>query len=206
MALLSFLVASKANPGYTTGLPLLKSSNDEENCHICDAAKPERTHHCSKCMNCVFNMDHHCVWIDNCVGVNNRKAFTLLLWWAAISLMIGGSGGVYVSIDLVNLIVFNFKLFSIRMILSYIVLIAILLAMAFNGLAFFAYASVNFFNILKDVNMIERFFGYQATWNIKSPKRNFFFYFGKNPIFWLIPFGTPNLNKNPKEDFEGDGV
>jgi palmitoyltransferase len=48
-------------------------------CEICKASKPPRAHHCRRCARCVFRMDHHCVWIGNCVGYGNQKHFILLL-------------------------------------------------------------------------------------------------------------------------------
>mmetsp|Transcript_29998 Transcript_29998/g.53214 ORF Transcript_29998/g.53214 Transcript_29998/m.53214 type:complete len:398 (-) Transcript_29998:2-1195(-) len=48
-------------------------------CLMCHTFKPERCHHCSACAKCVINMDHHCPWINNCIGFNNRKIFLLLL-------------------------------------------------------------------------------------------------------------------------------
>ncbi len=41
--------------------------------------KPIRAHHCSICRNCVMNMDHHCPWLNSCVGFWNRKTFILVL-------------------------------------------------------------------------------------------------------------------------------
>ena len=51
-------------------------------CGICNAPKPPRTHHCSTCQRCFLKMDHHCVWLDNCVGYGNYKFFFCLLFWA----------------------------------------------------------------------------------------------------------------------------
>uniref|UniRef100_A0A914S504 Palmitoyltransferase n=1 Tax=Parascaris equorum TaxID=6256 RepID=A0A914S504_PAREQ len=41
------------------------------------SVKPERAHHCSVCGRCVRRMDHHCPWVNNCVGEGNQKYFVL---------------------------------------------------------------------------------------------------------------------------------
>ena len=49
-------------------------------CQYCNEIKPLRTHHCSICGICVLKMDHHCPWINNCIGQNNQRYFLLFLF------------------------------------------------------------------------------------------------------------------------------
>jgi hypothetical protein len=44
-------------------------------CEPCRNWRPARAHHCSRCKRCVLLMDHHCVWIGQCVGANNLRYF-----------------------------------------------------------------------------------------------------------------------------------
>ena len=42
-------------------------------------------HHCRKCDVCVARFDHHCDWIGNCVGAQNRKLFFSFLVLATVT-------------------------------------------------------------------------------------------------------------------------
>lgn len=46
--------------------------------------KPERTHHCSICDTCVLKFDHHCPWLNQCVGIGNERYFVLFMVWLSI--------------------------------------------------------------------------------------------------------------------------
>lgn len=68
------------DPGYTT--PGRCQHHDDELgqqawCDKCNCAKPARAHHCRSCGRCVLLMDHHCMWMDTCVGVRNYDRFLL---------------------------------------------------------------------------------------------------------------------------------
>uniref|UniRef100_A0A3Q2PM91 Palmitoyltransferase n=1 Tax=Fundulus heteroclitus TaxID=8078 RepID=A0A3Q2PM91_FUNHE len=44
-------------------------------CPVCKIMRPPRAGHCRTCGSCVQRLDHHCVWINSCVGQANHRSF-----------------------------------------------------------------------------------------------------------------------------------
>jgi len=60
-------------------LTLLEEGDFKQVCVVCRARRKMRSHHCKECGRCVDRLDHHCPWIDNCVGLGNQRAFYLFI-------------------------------------------------------------------------------------------------------------------------------
>lgn len=67
-------------------IPSLESSACEW-CHIYN--RPPRCHHCSTCNRCVLQMDHHCIWMNTCIGYGNYRNFLLTIAYVMLACIYG---------------------------------------------------------------------------------------------------------------------
>lgn len=58
-------------------------------CHLCNITiSSKRTKHCSVCNKCVKKFDHHCMWLNSCIGGRNYKFFIICVISAIIGAVI----------------------------------------------------------------------------------------------------------------------
>ena len=85
MTLILHMCALCKDPGYLKspkGVPfmeMMKIFDPVLLCADCEVVRTDRSRHCSICNRCVERFDHHCPWINNCVGLNNHGFFMSFL-------------------------------------------------------------------------------------------------------------------------------
>lgn len=53
-------------------------------CRFCEIVKPLRTHHCRRCRKCILKMDHHCGYLNNCIGFGNYRPYIVFLFYTML--------------------------------------------------------------------------------------------------------------------------
>jgi len=57
-------------------------------CHVCSVHVTEKAKHCSSCNKCIYSFDHHCIWLNTCIGGKNYRSFLLMLSLIVIGTLI----------------------------------------------------------------------------------------------------------------------
>jgi len=76
----------------------LEISRLEPFCIICCSNIANNSKHCKKCNKCVNSFDHHCNWLNNCIGKTNYPFFYALLIVLIFDLFFIGGVGFYIYI------------------------------------------------------------------------------------------------------------
>ncbi|CAF0806712.1 unnamed protein product [Rotaria sordida] len=48
-------------------------------CNICEVHVTANAKHCSSCNKCIYSFDHHCIWLNTCIGGKNYRLFFSML-------------------------------------------------------------------------------------------------------------------------------
>uniref|UniRef100_A0A8I5T9V2 Palmitoyltransferase n=1 Tax=Pongo abelii TaxID=9601 RepID=A0A8I5T9V2_PONAB len=191
-------------------------------CPKCCSIKPDRAHHCSVCKRCIRKMDHHCPWVNNCVGENNQKYFVLFtMYIALISLhaliMVGfhflhcfeedwttyglnreemAETGISLHEKMQPLNVSSTECSSF----SPPTTVILLILLCFEGLLFLIFTSVMFgtqvHSICTDETGIEQLKKEERRWAKKTKWMNMKAVFGHPfSLGWASPFATPDQGK-----------
>ena len=77
------LIAKEAGylikPRNLSFMQLLKEFDPVLLCPDCEVVRTDRSRHCSICNKCVERFDHHCPWINGCVGTANHGLFVIFI-------------------------------------------------------------------------------------------------------------------------------
>lgn len=158
-------------------------------CPKCCSIKPQRAHHCSVCQRCIRKMDHHCPWVNNCVGENNQKYFVLFTFYIAA-----------ISIHSLVLSVYQFVTcikHEWRDCAAYSppATVVLLLFLVAEALLFAIFTAVMLETQLQaiwnDKTGIEQLKKEQARWVRKSRWKSIQAVFGRFSLFWFSPFTQP---------------
>ena len=104
LSLYSFYLSSTIEPGIITkknsstlklkyNHPSLFGTNSKNDCTKCKIPIIPRSKHCYVCDKCIEKFDHHCIWVNQCIGAKNYRFFILFLFSHCILTFYAGGVG-----------------------------------------------------------------------------------------------------------------
>ncbi|CAD8052352.1 unnamed protein product [Paramecium sonneborni] len=199
----SLYKASTIEPGFIPKNTMVEhdETQPQNYCLSCRIRRPERSHHCSKCQRCILNMDHHCIWTSNCIGLYNRKYFILILFWGSLGMFLASIFGLINLSALWNKI-WEYDSLDFNKVWAGFIFF-IVFSQFFNSFGLYYFFWINFKLIIINIGTLDQLILEIEAQSKRKYSRNdltvydlgfwynFQFYFGKNPFLWLIPVGIP---------------
>jgi hypothetical protein len=138
-------------------------------------------------------MDHHCPWVNNCVGSNNYKSFILFVAYTALLSVFGG----------LTMIPAITELDWSNVTGSQIVMLVTVGIAGIFGLMLSTFSFAHCGMILRGVTTLEEHFPEdQPQVPLPGDRRaHFEAVFGPNPWLWFIP-----LQNQPRDYWEADSI
>ena len=88
-------------------MELLKDISPADLCPECKVIRTARSRHCAICNQCVERFDHHCPWVNNCVGINNHNGFLIFLLSIWVKIVFHSYFDTYSLVEMIMLNVSN---------------------------------------------------------------------------------------------------
>ncbi|URE01368.1 DHHC palmitoyltransferase [Musa troglodytarum] len=194
-ATLSDYIAPETRASTSATLEGIERRPNTGYCTRCQNGKPARCHHCSVCQRCVLKMDHHCVWVVNCVGARNYKFFLLFLIYTFLETLLD------TFVLLPNFVKFfgDARKHSGSPGNLAVTFLAFVLNLAF-ALSLLCFVGMHTSLVLSNTTTIEVYEKKKAViWKYDLGKRkNFEQVFGTKKLLWFLPlFSAEDLEKIP---------
>lgn len=149
---------------------------------------------------CVRKMDHHCPWVNNCVGENNQKFFVLFTFYIAT---LSVHSLVLVILQFISCVHSEWSECSGSF--SPPATVILLLFLGFEALLFAIFTSIMLGTqlnaIWNDETGIEQLKKEEARWIRKSRWKSFHAVFGLFSIQWFSPFTVAPLEGKKKDAY-----
>ncbi|XP_023679863.1 uncharacterized protein [Paramormyrops kingsleyae] len=77
---------AEADPRFSRVTDLVETNESLSRfCIYCEMFQPDGSKHCKLCGMCILEYDHHCLFLNRCVGRDNRRLFVLFLLAMAVA-------------------------------------------------------------------------------------------------------------------------
>ncbi|CAH8660919.1 unnamed protein product [Schistosoma rodhaini] len=170
-------------------------------CTKCLTIKPIRAHHCRICQRCIRKMDHHCPWVNNCVGEGNQKYFVLFAFYICLMSFTAIGMCIYFLLQCLGSdwdVCQQNQIFNILGNFSSLACSAFALGLICESLMFGIFTLVMCISqlcaISNDETGIENIKKEESSWEKQSARKNFIKAFGAPFSWrWFSPFSSPSF-------------